>query len=152
MARKLHSNLETRSARLRLPVSSEAVFVTVGEGIGCGYRRNARGAGNWTARLADGQGGYALKNIGTADDFEDADGRQILDWWGAVEAARKLKRGESKAAIVTVADAVETYRPGRASGADNKSRLKKHVTGMIGGRKAVALLLPMILPVGATGC
>ena len=32
MARKLHSNLETRSARLRLPVSSKPVFVTVGEG------------------------------------------------------------------------------------------------------------------------
>src|ERR1700733_9430650 len=114
MARKLHSNLETRTARLRLPVSSKPVFLTVAEGIGTGYRRNARGAGNWVARLADGKGGYALKNIGIADDYEDADGRNVLDWWQAVDAARRLKRGENKTAIVAVADAVESYRPGRA--------------------------------------
>lgn len=139
MARKLHSNLETRTARLRLPVSSKPVFVTVAEGVGCGYRRNARGAGNWTARLADGKGSYALKNIGIADDYEDADGRAVLDWWQAVDAARRLKRGENKTAIVTVADAVGSYRPGRASGADNKSRIKRHISPAF-GRKPVALL------------
>jgi hypothetical protein len=139
MARKLHSNLETRTARARLPVSSKPVFVTVAEGIGCGYRRNARGAGNWTARLADGKGGYALKNVGIADDYEDADGKDILDWWQAVDAARRLKRGESKTAIVTVKDAVESYKPRMASGEDNKSRLKKHVSPAF-GRRPIALL------------
>lgn len=140
MARKLHNaTLETRTGRLRLSVSNKPVFVTVAEGLGCGYRRNARGAGSWTARLADGKGGYSLKNIGIADDYEDADGKVVLDWWQAVEASRRLKRGENKAAIVTIADAVESYRPGRATGSGNKSRLKKHITAAF-GRKPVALL------------
>jgi hypothetical protein len=41
MARSIRSStLETRSARLRLPISKVPVFVKIGPKIGLGYRRN----------------------------------------------------------------------------------------------------------------
>ena len=68
MARSTRSTkLETRSARLRLPVAKKPVFVKIGPSVGLGYRRNQT-AGTWVARVADGKGGNWTKAIGTADD------------------------------------------------------------------------------------
>ena len=66
------SDLETRSARLKLPVAKEPLFVRIGRGIGLGYRRNQT-AGTWVARIADGKGGSWTKAIAIADDFDEAD-------------------------------------------------------------------------------
>jgi hypothetical protein len=44
-----------------------------------------RGAGSWIARFADGRGGNRVVRVGTADDFENADAQNILDWWHAIE-------------------------------------------------------------------
>src|SRR5262245_44061482 len=73
MSRSIRSStLETRSARLRLPVSKVPVFVKIGPRIGLGYRRNHT-AGTWVVRLSDGNGRNARKAIGSADDYEEAD-------------------------------------------------------------------------------
>ena len=41
MARSVRSsNLETRSARLKLPVAKKPFFVKIGPELGLGYRRN----------------------------------------------------------------------------------------------------------------
>jgi len=34
------STLETRSARLKLPIAKKPLFVKIGHGVGLGYRRN----------------------------------------------------------------------------------------------------------------
>src|SRR3954451_14292772 len=95
MARSTRSTqLETRSARLKLPVARKPVFVRIGPKIGLGYRRNQT-AGTWVARVADGRGGNWTKAIGLADDFEDADRNQVLDFWQAQEKARALGRNDS---------------------------------------------------------
>ena len=94
MARSTRSStLETRAARLRLPIAKKPVFVKIAPGVGLGYRRNGT-AGTWVARVADGKGANWTKAIGNADDFDDADGTAILDYWQAQERARTLGRGE----------------------------------------------------------
>jgi hypothetical protein len=42
-------------------------------------------------RLADGEGGATTKAIRTADDYEDANGATVLDYWQAQERAKRLR-------------------------------------------------------------
>jgi hypothetical protein len=121
--------IETKTARSKLPVSKVPVFERLGQGISVGYRRNAGGAGVWIVRLADGKRGKVEKRLALADDAERANGRSIMDYQQAAEAARRLGRGETdepKPAVVTLADAVEAYRAdliARGARVDNVTRL-----------------------------
>jgi hypothetical protein len=109
MARSIRSaTLETRTARLKLPVTSRPVYVKIGAGLGLGYRRNAT-SGTWVARIADGRGGNLRKTIGAADDFAEANGRDVLDYWQASDAARRLASGNAGPAVVTLGDALDSY-------------------------------------------
>jgi integrase len=144
MARNLRSTgLETRSARLRQPIASKPVWLAIGPGLGLGYRRN-KTAGNWVARLGDGKGGYSTRNIGIADDYAEANGSDILDFWQAQAKARQLGKGDTvqEVAILSLGKALDRYEADlRTRGADagNVSRLRGHLnTAML--RKAVALL------------
>jgi integrase len=145
MARSIRSNtLEARSNRLKLPVAREPEWVRIGDGLSLGYRRN-RTAGTWVVRRADGKGGYERKAIGTADDYEDANGRDVLDYWQACDKARHLARGDSgepAAPILTVADALSRYADDLATrGGDkaNVSRLRFNLpSGLL--KRPVALL------------
>jgi integrase len=111
------ANLETRTARLRLPIRSEPYWRGLEKGFALGYRRRGRG-GTWLARRrqADG-GGYAERRIGTTDDLQDADGVAVLDYGQAQRAAREWWRVESRReeghdtreAPFTVKDAIDDY-------------------------------------------
>jgi integrase len=111
MAPRLRSpTLETRTARLKLKVRRKPYFVSVAPGISLGYRRNL-GPGSWLVRCADGKGGAWTKGFSTADDFEDAGGEQVLDFWQAQIRARELVRGKHTDAAkpVVVAQALNEY-------------------------------------------
>src|SRR5947207_6790742 len=145
MARSTRSApLETRSNRLKLPVARKPVFVRIGPKIGLGYRRNQT-AGTWVARVADGRGGNWTKAIGAADDFDDADGNHVLDFWQAQEKARALgrdDRGTDSARPVTVGEALAAYEADlRTRGGDfgNALRVRTHLAPGLRD-KAVALL------------
>jgi integrase len=75
-----------------------------------GFRRN-RGPGSWLVRCADGKGGAWTKGFSTADDFEDASGEQVLDFWQAQIRARELVRGKHTDASrpTSVAEAFDEY-------------------------------------------
>src|SRR5262249_2227833 len=106
------SRLETRMARLELPVREKPYdFTTISPGIALGYRPN-RAAGTWVVRVADGHGGNWTKRVGIADDFEAADTEHVLDWWQAIDKARKLARGSDADAgrPATVKDAIDAYQ------------------------------------------
>jgi integrase len=133
MARQVRgAELETRSARLKLPVAKKPVFVKVGLGIGLGYRRNAT-AGTWVARISDGKGGNWTKAIGAADDFAEADGDKILDFWQAQGRSRAMAGSESNAAsgpVVTAAEALNHYEADlkiRDGDAGNVARVRAHL-------------------------
>jgi integrase len=139
------SRLETRTSRSKLPVSSKPVdWTSIAPRTALGYRRNSAGAGAWVYRVADGKGGYVTKNIGFADDHQDADGAGILSWFQAVERGRKLAGGDAPVAgsLLTVAGAVDEYARNltiRGAGPGNASRIKKHVPSSLAARP-IALL------------
>ena len=93
MARNMRaSQLETRTARLRLLVSRKPTWVRIGHGVSLGYRRN-QGPGTWVLRVADGKGGHWTKALAAADDFDTANGGAILDFWQAQDRARAVGLG-----------------------------------------------------------
>src|SRR5215471_4785065 len=112
MARSARSaKLETRSARLKLPIRKKPYFdAKLGRGLHLGYRRNQT-AGTWVARVLD--GGDWIKVIGIADDYEPADGTRALDLWQAQAKARVLGQsgsGDAEAARpITVSQALDRY-------------------------------------------
>ena len=93
MARSVRkAGLETRTARLT--VARKPLFIRIGPGVSLGYRRN-QVAGTWVLRIADGKGGATTPAIGTADDFTQADGATVLNFWQAQDKARSAARNSS---------------------------------------------------------
>jgi integrase len=114
MARKVrHSALESRSARLRLEVRRRPYNgAALARGISLMYRRNNTN-GTWVLKASDGHGAYWTKAFALADDFEDADGKNVLTFYQAQDQAKKLARGEdgsADAAPITVDGVLKDYK------------------------------------------
>src|SRR5215469_478480 len=146
MARAIRSStLETRSARLKLPVSIKPTFIRVAKGLGLGYRRNKSG-GVWVMRVADGQRSSWVRTIGAADDFAEADGIDVLTFWQAQDKVRSLARADrgGTAEPVTVAQALDAYEGDlktRDRDVANVQRIRAHITNGLAG-KLITLLAP----------
>jgi len=112
MARSVRkASLETRTARLKLPVARKPMFIRIGPGLSLGYRRN-QVAGTWVLRIADGKGGAITRAISTADDFTEADGVNVLNFWQAQEKAQSVARNSSGQGVpkpLTVRRAADVY-------------------------------------------
>jgi integrase len=139
------SRLETRAGRLRLRVSKKPVFMSIGRGLSVGYRRN-RTAGTWVFRQSDGKGGFQTKAIGSADDFDEANGEDILDFWQAQEKIKSLAQpdGVRKISPLKVSEAFDRYIPKlRAKNArtakDTEGRVKKHFLPKFGSYRVIDL-------------
>ena len=140
------SQLESRSARLKLPVAKKPVFTRIGTGVGLGYRRNQT-AGAWIVRVADGKGANWTKAFAAADDFEEADGGAILNFWQAQDRARVLASGGNNDGSgdgkpVDVKRALDCYEADLAArGGDvaNVARVRLHMSEHL-INKTVALL------------
>src|SRR6185369_17228360 len=86
-------------------------FVSVGQGLSLGYRRN-KTAGTWVYRKADGRGGMKTEGIGIADDFVEADGQEVLSYWQAVDKVRQMaKPAGGVPGSITVQQAFDNYLP-----------------------------------------
>ena len=145
MARSTRApKLETRTARLKLPVARKPIWAKIGLGITVGYRRNQT-AGTWSVRVADGKGAHWIRAIGTADDYDTADGDTFLDFWQAQDRARAIglsARHDHSGKLVTVRGAVDAYAAAlKARGGDpgNARRILVHLPDSLAG-KTVALL------------
>ena len=157
MARRVrNAELETRSSRLRLPVTPKPVFVKIGVGIGLGYRRNAT-AGSWVVRLADGKGGYRTDTIATADDHDDADEKGVLTFWQAQDRARAMAQHGHDSNVAndpaTIAQALDVYeRDLRIRGGDvgNVTRVRAHLPDAL-AKRSVALVTARDLRVWRDG-
>jgi integrase len=139
MARRVRdSSLETRTARAKLKVQGKPYYKVIGSGLHIGYRKGKR-VGKWVVRryLEDGQ--YAVETIATADDYEDADGVEVLDYWQAQDEARKLAaRPRRRNGAYKVKDAVADYLTmleGRASYQDTKYRLDAYALPALGATR-----------------
>ena len=140
MARSVRrAGLETRTARLKLPVVRKPLFLRIGPSLSLGYRRN-QVAGTWVLRIADGKGGAITRAIGTADDFTDADGATVLNFWQAQEKAQATARNSSGQGVLkplTVRRAAEVYlekleAKNPRTARDTRGRLNLHFLNKFG--------------------
>ena len=114
MARKVrHSALESRSARLRLQIRRMPYSgPSLARGISLMYRRNKTN-GTWVLKSSDGHGAYWTNGFALADDFEESDGKNVLTFYQAQDAAKRLARGEdgsADTAPITVDGALKDYK------------------------------------------
>ena len=146
MARKVSfSALESRSARLRLKIRRRPYSgPSLARGISLMYRRNKTN-GTWVLKASDGHGAYWTKAIALADDFEDADAKNVLTFYQAQDQAKKLARaedGSADTAPVTVDGALKDYRrdlEARNANPYNAEHPRLHLTSVLLS-KPVALL------------
>lgn len=115
MARTLrNSKIDSRSARLKLPVQAEPHWMKITKGCYLGYRKNQKG-GSWVARFRQEVGGQKYTNLGPADDALDADGITALSFEQAQKKAQDwfqlIANGgtRSKRSAYTVADCIADY-------------------------------------------
>ena len=92
MARRVRdASLESRAARGKLKPQGKPYYKAIGEGLHLGYRKG-KVEGKWVVRRYAGDQSYITDTIATADDIEDADGDQVLNFWQAQEKAREIGR------------------------------------------------------------
>ncbi|MHC2618252.1 integrase [Bradyrhizobium huanghuaihaiense] len=132
MARKVSfSALESRSARLRLKVRRRPYSgPSLARGISLMYRRNKTN-GTWVLKASDGHGSYWTKGFALADDFDDADGKSVLTFYQAQDAAKKLARGDTDTAPITVDATLAAYRldlEARGANTYNAEWPRRHLT------------------------
>ena len=146
MARKVrHTALESRSARLKLKIRRRPYSgPSLARGISLMYRRNKTN-GTWVLKSSDGHGAYWTKGFALADDFEDADGKTVLTFYQAQDAAKKLARGEdgsADTAPITLDIALKDYKrdlEARSANPYNAEHPRLHLTSVLLS-KPVALL------------
>jgi integrase len=71
------------------------------------------GNGSWIAKVSDGHGSYWTVVVGKADDYDDADGKTILNFWQAQDVIKKIARGEdgtADTAPITIDGALKDYK------------------------------------------
>jgi integrase len=115
MARKVRdADLDSRTAREKLPIRGRPHYRRIESNLAIGYRRLRGRSGTWTARIYTGDGNYAYDIIGTADDRSDADGVTVFSFDQAVAKARArhTERANHAAGIhgpLTVKQAMDAY-------------------------------------------
>ncbi len=107
--------LDTRTARLKLPVRREPYWRSIQEGRAIGYRRLPGGkAGTWVGRHYDPDLGRRYEALGVADDRCEADGLATLTFAQAQERANEwfralARQGGKTVEPITVEQAAEHY-------------------------------------------
>jgi len=147
MARRLRSaKLETRTARLKLAIRKKPYTTRVVPGVRLAYRRNET-AGSWSVIAADGKGGNWMKGFAAADDYEEANGTEVLNFWQATERARIIARSNKdpdadSGKPISVGGALDNYEADlktRDSDGYNARRVRVHLPDTF-ANETVALL------------
>ena len=148
MARAMRApKLETRSARLRLPIAKRPYWTQIGKGVSLGYRRN-QGPGTWSIRVAHSTGHWS-QVIGTADDYAESNAGDVLTYWEAAGKVRVLgtsaRNGDGGGGqLSTVREALvayETALSGRGGDIGNARRVRMYLPAALAA-KTVATLAP----------
>jgi integrase len=114
MARRIRESiLDSRDARLKLKIRGKPYWRSIGSGLHVGYRKG-KDARRWVARIYVGSGQYVVESIAHDDDFADADGVNVLNFWQAQDHARQLAmkrttKGGQRMGTYTVGDAIKDY-------------------------------------------
>ena len=135
MARSIRSNkLETRTNRLKLETRKYFV-ITIGESLSIRYRRPSTGNGTWQVRIRA-ENKYIHHVIGEADDYIDANGDDILNYYQAQEKCRVYATEAKQPSLstrkpITVEEAcnhyMEWFRENRKSILDTERTINAHI-------------------------
>lgn len=110
------SRIETRTARAKLLQQHEPYWRQISAGLFVGYRKGSSG-GAWIARKLI-QGRYRKAVLAIADDHRAADGKEVMDYGQAVQAAGGLdfdalpqnrRRTVTESVGVTVSSALDDW-------------------------------------------
>jgi len=141
-----NASLDTRTARLRLKARKKPYFTPSGKkGISLGYRRSAKGNGSWIAKRyvarTETGGQYETEVFAEADDYADADGAAVLDYFQAMAKLGTELSEIQKRTRYTVNDAVKDYveylkrdRKSTDSGRDAEIRLNAYLIPYFDGQ------------------
>jgi integrase len=136
MARRIRdADLETREARGKLKTSGKPYWRSIGLGLHLGYRKGKRG-GIWVVRRYLGEQSYKVESVAIADDREDANGVQVLNFWQAQEHARSMRVPGTHGGPYTVQQAIADYLEAiadKSSVSGVKARLHAYVLPAFGG-------------------
>jgi integrase len=136
MPRPRSSKLESATARLRLPVRKKPYAgPSLARGIKLLYRRN-RTNGRWIVKASGGHGSYWTKGFAEADDYERADGKTVLTFYQAQDAAKALARrqpgvADDESRPITISEALDRYArdlAARGGNVNNARRARIHLT------------------------
>jgi integrase len=106
--------LETRNVRMKHKPGRQPYWRNLILGrLAVGYHRQHKGkAGRWLMRTTLGGDRWRVAGLGLADDYSDADGRDVLTFDDACSEARRrygATSGGTVASVITVGDAIEAY-------------------------------------------
>ena len=140
--------MDSRESRRKLAPLADPHWLALAPNQALGYQKPKGGsAGTWRARLyLPETRSFKKKALGTADDFDDADGRKVLSFAQAQKKARSwFDRAHHEATgegghhgPLTVAMAMEAYldhmdSEGKKSAADARKRVVLHILPTLGG-------------------
>ena len=101
------SKLDSRTARLKLK-KGKRHWRAISKGLALGYWRGKKSSSWLSRKLVEGK--YHLGTLGKADDYEDADGHEVLDFYQAQERAREWSKTErGRGGPYSVREAVVDY-------------------------------------------
>jgi hypothetical protein len=126
------NNIQTPTARARLPPQGKPYKIRLLPGVWLGYRAAQSGTGSWIVIASDGRSGYWTKAFAHADDKQKADGSAVLSYEQAANKARALARGDANAAAdrpVSISEALDAYKAdlkGRGRNAYNATHARIH--------------------------
>jgi integrase len=142
MARSVRdSKLETRTARLKLRIGRR-FWKGIGKGVAIGYRRTLEGYGCWQVRRFDRSGSYTFSTLGKADDHQNANGIDVLDFFQAQTRARqwsdttvRAQKGIGAPLTVEAAAAryLDWYRENRKAAKATEHTVQAHIIPAFGG-------------------
>jgi len=143
MARRVkNKDLVSREARRGLKARGKPYWQVIGKGLHLGYRKGKTGA-SWVARRYIGDQQYETVSFAVADDTEDANGVEVLDFWQAQEYARGMRPNARRSPeAYTVKDAIDAYveyLDGKPSQKDTKTRLYAYAIPAFGDRPVASL-------------
>jgi hypothetical protein len=130
------SKLEHRSARLRLARRKKPYPVPIMRGVHLLYRRN-KTAGSFSVRVCR-DGEDWIESLGLADDYDEADGKNVLTYWQAQDLARERARVGKLTNDLSIKARVERYRTNletRGKDTRNASRVLFHLANTKLGSK-----------------
>lgn len=151
MARTVRdSRLETREARLRLKMRQEPYWRLISEGVHLGYYRGNRG-GIWHARVRSIDNKRYIKSaLGQADDYSEANGKNVINFSQAQEQARKfahkvhrsddLEDSKPYTVQIAIADYLADFKAnGKKSYYATETQINAHILPIFGDKLVSAI-------------